>query len=365
MLDPSPRPREDARAKRQRWRERGLLVVALFAASWMVVGSARAAQPGADQPEGFDPSVATRRAVLSIERWLAAAPAGEASVAAWRAAVEEAPRTARLAAPLRTIAEVTDERIASLLAESPDEPPGWIESIGPAAPSLRLAIAERLYAERRHDACLAWTEGLSDAEVFAPALLHYLRAVALRQTVSDEAAAAALSDYEALAKDAEPDRLGAARRWVMTAMRREAERPGEELTHVARRMRDIERRLELGPSDESTPDRQKQVLKSLDELIEELEEQRRRQQQQAARGAGGADSSSPAEESRPSELKGPGEVDRKRLVAGDDWGALSPAERERLTQEIARDYPPHYRRLIEDYFRSLAEDEASDPSGDR
>ncbi|CAN0381653.1 unnamed protein product, partial [Ectocarpus sp. 4 AP-2014] len=121
----------------------------------------------------------------------------------------------------------------------------------------------------------------------------------------------------------------------------------------------------------ATREGQQTILDELDKLIDELEKQRQQQQQQqaAAGGAGGAaEPGTPAEDSRPSELKGPGEVDRKRLVAGDAWGALPPAERERLTQAITRDYPPHYRALVEDYFRTLAAeaDRAATPeSADR
>ena len=68
----------------------------------------------------------------------------------------------------------------------------------------------------------------------------------------------------------------------------------------------------------------------------------------------------------PSELKAPGEVDRKRLTQGENWGDLPPAERDRLAQEIIRNYPARYSTLIGDYFEALAapEEEGFDSSTD-
>ena len=36
------------------------------------------------------------------------------------------------------------------------------------------------------------------------------------------------------------------------------------------------------------------------------------------------------------------------------WGDLPPHEREQALQQIGRDFPAHYRDLIEQYFRELA-----------
>ena len=57
-------------------------------------------------------------------------------------------------------------------------------------------------------------------------------------------------------------------------------------------------------------------------------------------------------------FKGEGEVDDRDLPLGGDWGSLPPSERERVTQQIIRDFPAHYREVIKDYFRSLATEPA-------
>ena len=42
------------------------------------------------------------------------------------------------------------------------------------------------------------------------------------------------------------------------------------------------------------------------------------------------------------------------------WGDLPPKEREEALQQMGRDFPPHYRDAIEEYFRKLATEENSD-----
>ena len=52
--------------------------------------------------------------------------------------------------------------------------------------------------------------------------------------------------------------------------------------------------------------------------------------------------------------KGPGEVAKKNIGSESGWGDLPPKEREEAIQQIGRDFPPHYRDAIEQYFRRLA-----------
>lgn len=328
-------------------------VVAFLLGSFDAVAAERAkpAPSWRDQPR-------TATAVDAVADWLRQQPGGPALARQWADAIQSAPRPARLGPELVRIVALADGRLASLASAPDDAPPAWLDSLGDAAPSFRLAIADQLADAERYDACLAWTGVDQDpyAPVYSPALAQYLRAISHRMTVSDKQAS---KSFKRGADDS--DSLGPAREWVVAALERELDAKPEPLPTVARRMRDVERRLALEEPGKTTQERQQTILDELDELIKKLEEQRKRQQQMAAASQGGAggEPGEAAEESRPSELKGPGEVDRKRLVAGDAWGALPPAERERLTQAISRDFPPHYRGLIEDYFRTLAGQEGA------
>jgi hypothetical protein len=130
----------------------------------------------------------------------------------------------------------------------------------------------------------------------------------------------------------------------------------DSLDHIARRMKDVRRRLDLGQAGPETKRVQAGVIESLDKLIEELEQQ---QQGLAAAGGGGGgerggSASRPMEDSKLARGLGKGEVRKKDLGAGDGWGDLPPHQREAALQQIDREYPPYYREAIEQYFKRLA-----------
>lgn len=135
----------------------------------------------------------------------------------------------------------------------------------------------------------------------------------------------------------------------------------ESLDHIARRMRDITRRLDLGQAGPRTRSVQDGVIESLDKLIAKIEEQQQQQSESggAGGGAGGSGGSRPMDDSRAAGGKGPGEVARKDLDEEGEWGNLPPHEREEALQQIAREFPPHYREVIEHYFKRLASGDES------
>ncbi len=139
-----------------------------------------------------------------------------------------------------------------------------------------------------------------------------------------------------------------------------AEVKPDTLGHIARRMSDAQRRLDLGKADDDSQQVQREIVEALDRLIDKIEEQQRQQQQQQQQ-AQGDPSANPMEETQPGgDLKGEGKVDIRDIGNQAGWGDLPPKERERVMQEIGRDFPAHYRDLIEEYLRRLATDERSD-----
>ena len=98
------------------------------------------------------------------------------------------------------------------------------------------------------------------------------------------------------------------------------------------------------------------VIESLDKIIEKIEDEQQQQQQQHSSGNGGQHSK-PANASRPMGGKGPGEVTKRNIGNKSGWGDLPPKEREEAMQQIGRDFPSHYRDVIEQYFRRLAAEE--------
>jgi hypothetical protein len=123
----------------------------------------------------------------------------------------------------------------------------------------------------------------------------------------------------------------------------------EEIEKISRQMNDIRRRLGQGRTGEDTQEAEQNVLQSLERLIEKLEEQARRQQAES-----GGQGNSPPDDARRAGLRASGEVDRREFSPGDHWGDLPPREREEALLRIEREFPSHYRDIIEQYFREMA-----------
>ena len=101
------------------------------------------------------------------------------------------------------------------------------------------------------------------------------------------------------------------------------------------------------------------VIKSLDKLIEEMEAAAAAAAAMAAAGAQGTiRSSSPAPDSMPLQGKGPGNVTKKDIGHESGWGDLPAKQRQEALQQIGKDFPAHYRDVIEQYFRKLASEDS-------
>lgn len=249
-------------------------------------------------------------------------------------------------------AALVDDRAATLvrLATGDVEPwlipdPEWLND--PSEPKwlrdqLRLYFGRVLGRRKMYDRALRALGGLEPAEVVDPASLLFYQAAAYHHQLQKGPGLRAL---ERLLEDVAdcPPRY----RTVATLLREDLKKlEDDSLDHIARRMDDIRRRLDLGNADRRTRRIEDGVVRSLDKMIEELEKQQ--QQQQA--GSGGGPSGSPMQDSRIAKQKGPGETDRKDIGRKSDWGDLPPETREQIKQQIGRDLPAHYYDLIQQYF---------------
>jgi hypothetical protein len=223
--------------------------------------------------------------------------------------------------------------------------------------NLRLYYARWLAQYGLYDEVLEQVEGLRPADVVDPAALLFYQMAAHHQLVQPDEARAAL--VQLLEREDElPRRFQQVAQLVQRDL---AALDDESLDHIARRMRDIRRRLDYGRAGQKVQTVEQGVLDSLDKKIKDLEKQQ--QQQQSAAAAGGSSQSQrPMEDSRPAELKAPMQVDRKDIGHQSGWGDLPPKEREQALQQVGREYPAHYRELIEDYFRELASESETPPA---
>ena len=128
----------------------------------------------------------------------------------------------------------------------------------------------------------------------------------------------------------------------------------DSLDEISRLMGDVGRRTGLNRTGSRVIDQEKQVIEKLDKLIENLEKQQQQQQSQSRSNS----SQAPTQPIQASQVAGggaSGEAKNKRQEDGGDWGDLPPAQRAAAMAEMSKDMPPHYRTVIEEYFRRLAE----------
>lgn len=222
-----------------------------------------------------------------------------------------------------------------------------------ARATVRLWLGRELVRRNRFDEARPLLADLDLTETIDPAAVLFFRGCCEHWLLAPEAAAESFDRL--LERESEiPVRYARLARLLRADI---AALETDSLDHIARRMRDVRRRLDLGQAGPLTRGVQQGVVESLDKLIDELENQQQ-QGQSASSGAGrageGGASGTPMEDSRIAGGRGAGEVQKKELGSGAGWGNLPPHEREAALQQIGREYPPHYREAIEQYFKRLA-----------
>lgn len=308
---------------------------------------------------GILPHAAAGPPPPELRAWVGEAEAAVAAVN--QAYASGAARDARRR--LVTTLLARDALLAELVAGDgvPASPPGSLtggDYPGEVVSIVSAVAAERLLAARLYEEALAWLRHVDASHLPLPRDADYLRAVASHQLVRLDQAAEHANRIVSEEGDL-PRRYRAVAELILRDV---AAADPEAAQHLARPMSDIRRRLALGRSGEPAQRLQREVLQRLDELIEEAETQRRQQSRRFASRPQQAPAQ-PMQDSLPAEMKAPGRVDRRRFAAGDAWGSLPPRERQRVTQQITRDFPAYYREMIEAYFRSLAEGDAKRDQG--
>lgn len=298
------------------------------------------------------PSVAAVEARLLS--WLDGRSASAADRAAVGHAWHDVPATPDLLDRVMAACAAADPRCDALLGDA-DADHAWLGVAGVdpfERDVVRLWLGRERVRRDRFDEGLALLTDLDPAAVVDPAALLFHRAACQHWLLDADAALASLDRlleragqipvrYERVARLLKAD---------ITALE------DESLDHIARRMRDITRRLDQGRAGPRTLAVQDGVIESLDRLIAKIEEQ----QQQCQSGGGGGGGAGrggqgkPMDDSRIAEGKGPGEVTRRDLGSTDGWGNLPPHKRDEALQQIGREFPAHYREAIEQYFKRLA-----------
>ena len=290
--------------------------------------------------------------------WIDACPADDAAREAARLLWDETAETPAadgaaadmLDRVVRTFA-VVDPRCAALerdLAAGHD----WLAdaSTDPfQRDAVKLWLGRELVRRDQFDDALALLADLDVASAVDPAALLFHRAACQHWLLASDAAIETLDRLLERAGEipVRYERLARLMRADLAALE------DESLDHIARRMRDVTRRLDQGRAGPKTREVQDGVIESLDKLIAAIEQQQQ-QQSGAGGGSGRGGQGKPMDDSRPADGKGPGEVTKRDLGDTDGWGNLPPHKRDEALQQIGREFPAHYREAIEQYFKRLA-----------
>jgi hypothetical protein len=343
-----------------RWK-RAPRIAALAVVAWLASVAVSLAQPGEPIkiPSWQPPGAAPMRAQVFgwLDQQKADAAVRAKAEALWPANSPQFSGTELLERVVQIVAVVDPnaQKLVELCSRAraslaiPSQPwladpkrPAWI------AKNFRLWYGRWLAQQRLFDEALEQLDGIQPEEVVDPATLLFYQAIVYHRLLNRDAA----MDTVAHLLDAPeqcPRRYIAVARLIESDLKDMKE---ESLDHIARRMEDIERRLDLGRAGPKVRKQQDGVIKSLDKLIEELEAMQ--QQQQASTSGENMQPNNPAQKSIPAGGKGPGKVAKRDIGKQSGWGNLPPKQRDEALQQIGRDFPAHYREVIEQYFRKLA-----------
>jgi hypothetical protein len=128
--------------------------------------------------------------------------------------------------------------------------------------------------------------------------------------------------------------------------------PENPLVDIVTDMSVVVRDLSKLRTGKPTQETQQQVVTKLDELIKRLE-------QQCADCRGGASGANPTRPLADSVIMGgPGGVGDLHAPSkgGKNWGELPPHQRDRILQSQTEGFPPHYQKILERYYKRLAEE---------
>ncbi|MFN4260339.1 MAG: hypothetical protein ACK4RK_13665 [Gemmataceae bacterium] len=236
--------------------------------------------------------------------------------------------------------------------------------------NLTLAYAKCLSQRRVYEEALDALQTIQPEQVVDPGAFFFHKSVAEYSMLKKDDATQSIVRLLDDVTDA-PDRY----KLVASLMYLDMQQwKAKDLGEIARKMDNIERRLELARGGPQTQKMQKDVVARLDELIKQLENQQNQNQNSSSPNGGGCPNggppqqgngsqpgntnqpSSPQQDSIGGGSSGQGEIDEKTLKQlAEVWGKLPEGERTRAMMELTRNMPPRYREVIENYFKKLAQ----------
>ncbi|MGL6197239.1 MAG: hypothetical protein ACRC2T_20705 [Thermoguttaceae bacterium] len=221
--------------------------------------------------------------------------------------------------------------------------------------ALKMCLIQRLIRCGYYDEALVLLREMNPENSIDPLAVLFCTAIACNELMLKDEGLDAVKQFNQLLESTPTYTPAYSRRFaeVIKLLRNELdaiEKDKEKPTNISRRMQDIQRRLGLGDTDKNVQEVERGVIESLDKLIEKLE-----QQQKKMRGSQGGQGNNPADFSQILKQKGPGNVTDKPIGSESGWGDLPPKEREEALMRIEKEFPSHYRDIIEQYFRQMSQ----------
>lgn len=222
-----------------------------------------------------------------------------------------------------------------------------------------VALDQNLEAGQRVRALLVDNGERLAAHSYFAAEMAFLDGFCLLADLQYDPAALALNAFLSNYPDASP-RLTIAAKQILLEL---ANREEGKMAEVVDLMQFSGRRLKNADGSEIVQTRQQRILDLLDQMIKEAEDQEKSSCENGASGGssgqqnqGGQAPSNPMQDSMlPGGNPQEGNLrDARRANPGESWGAMPPAERERILQALRESFPNRYRKLVEQYYEELA-----------
>jgi hypothetical protein len=226
--------------------------------------------------------------------------------------------------------------------------------------NLATAYAKGLSNRRIYEESLVCLKGVRPENIVDPATYYFHKAVAEHGTLDKIEAMRSIFHLLDDVPDA-PDRYRLVAILMLDDMSRWQDKS---LDEVSRKMKNVERRLDLARGGAHTQKQEKEILARLDEMIKKIENQQNQQQQQNGGGCpsgGGSPGNSPGSSNTPGGPQqdsmggtnsGPGKVDQKKLEQlAKDWGKLPERERVEAITQLKRSMSPADQALIQDFIK--------------
>lgn len=126
----------------------------------------------------------------------------------------------------------------------------------------------------------------------------------------------------------------------------------DDLDNTARKMDNVQRRLELGLAKGDTQRLQKEIIDDLDKKIKDAEDEINKSNQTLPSSQNKI--AQPTPESKIATDSGSGNIENKKMIMSKDvWGKMPEKEKVKALEAVNRQLPPHIREAVKGFSKKL------------